>query len=78
MRLAKDLAKIPEDEDVRFVDLPEKPSLWESLWGEERDTAVGVPIAARAILRELQPLGRAAFLSGQPALLITEPELSLP
>lgn len=73
IRLAKEMAKIPQDEDVRFVDLPEKPTLWQSLWGGEGDeVTTELPRSARLIAGALQPLGRAALLDGQIALLMTD------
>jgi protease-4 len=78
VRIAKELAKIPEDEEVRFQVLPEKPSFWQSLWGEDRDASIAAPRSVRALLRDLQPLARAAALSGEPALLAPELESEVP
>jgi protease-4 len=69
VRVAKELAQIPEDEDVRFVVLPEKPSFWDSLWGWGAAPA-NLPPGVQAIVKDLQPLGRAAFFDGQAVLLM--------
>ncbi len=75
VRAAKELARIPEEEDVRFVILPERPSLWESLWAGGPAAALELPPGARTLMRELQPLGQAALFSGEPVLLMPAPVL---
>jgi len=66
------MAKIPEAEGVRFLDLPEKPSFWESLWGGDGEASYDMPRGARALLQEIQPVARLALLSGEPMLLSVE------
>lgn len=73
VRAAKERAQIPDEEDVRFVVLPEKPSWWESLWGSDGAAALQLPATARATLREIQPLGQAILLDGEPAMIMAAP-----
>ncbi len=72
VKLAREMAKIPEAEGVRFLDLPEKPSFWESLWGGDGEASYDMPRGARALLQEIQPVARLALLSGEPMLLSVE------
>jgi len=75
VRAAKELAKIPEDEDVRFEVLPEKPTLWQTIWSSDDsdstgiETALALPRSAQGILTKLRPAAQAALLAGEPMLL---------
>jgi protease-4 len=75
VKAAKDLAKIPADEDVRFEVLPEQPTLWQTIWNSDEadstgvETALALPRAAQGILTKLRPAAQAALLSGEPMLL---------
>ncbi|HXI04320.1 MAG TPA: signal peptide peptidase SppA [Candidatus Saccharimonadales bacterium] len=68
VRAVKKLAKIPEDEGVRLVDLPEKEPWWRSLWGGA-ETVARPPETARMVLRELRPVAIASIFNGEPALI---------
>jgi len=79
VKVAKDLAKIPADEDVRFEVLPEKPGLWDSIWNADSsdesarlDSSLTLPRTARGVLTALRPAAQAALLAGEP-MLIADP-----
>jgi hypothetical protein len=69
----KELASIPEGEDVRLVVLPEKEPWWRAFFGEEKRIEVEPAAAAiaglSAALGSLRPMAIAALLSGEPALI---------
>ncbi len=68
VRAVKELAEIPEEEDVRFVILPEKEPWWKDLWGGA-ETVAGPPIGVEKILHGIRPLAIVALFDGEPALL---------
>jgi len=78
VKAAKELAQIPEDEDVRFEVLPEKPGLWDSIWGDDDgvdsgvESSLALPRGARAVLAGLRPAAQAALLAGEPMMLATD------
>lgn len=73
VRAVKELASIPEGEDVRLVVLPEKEPWWRAFFGEEKRIEVEPAAAAiaglSAALGSLRPIAIAALLSGEPALI---------
>lgn len=70
VRAVKELAEIPEEEDVTFVVLPEKEPWWKTLLGNG-ETVASPPPAAAKILQAARPFAIAAILDGEPALLST-------
>lgn len=69
----KELAGIPEEEDIRIVVLPEKEPWWRTFWGgmdrSTGETPTAATRAASMILEGVRPLFVAALFDGEPALL---------
>ena len=71
VRLARELAQIPEGDGIHFRVLPEKPGWFESIWSDDEVKSVDVlPPSIRETLLMLQPLARASVMDGQPALVM--------
>ena len=63
VRAVKELAQIPEEEDVRLVDLPEREPWWSAFWGASEIVAEP-PMVASRVLHGIRPLAIAARCRG--------------
>ena len=74
LKAAKELANIPAEEGVRLWHLPEKPSLWESIFsdGPKARVEIELPRGLRSIVKAFQPIGMMALMAEEPMLLAPE------